>query len=259
MASILQDQPDAATRVITINRPQKLNACDGEAWAALGQRFRALAADRSVRLVILTGAGGHFSSGDDIKAYAAIRPDAAGAAAYRAQIQEAHDAIERAPFPVIAAIQGVCVGGGCSIALCCDFRVGRTGARIGIPAAKLGLVYSLDHCVRLANAVGLANAKRMLYGGELLDADAAQAIGFLDRHADLDPVTQAIAFGRSMAANAPLSIAAAKRTLTAIAHGRADAERASLAEAFLKVDGSQDAVEGARAFAEKRPPNFRGE
>ncbi len=259
MERLLVATPEPAVRVVTLNRPTKLNASDRESWETLGRAFRGFAQERTIRLVILTGAGGNFSAGDDINAYAATRGDELAGAAYRAAIHEAHKAIEEAPFPVVAAIDGVCVGGGCSIALCCDFRIGTAVARIGIPAAKLGLVYSLEHCQRLAATVGLGNARRMLYRGDIVSGAVARDLGFLDELAEGDVLHASRAFGAPMAENAPLSIAASKKTLSAIAMGQALSKQAEIADAFRKADQSHDAAEGARAFAEKRRPSFSGQ
>lgn len=256
---ILIDRPQPDVCVVTINRPAKLNACDREAWEGLAATFRSLAGDREVRLAVLTGAGGNFCAGDDINAYAAVRTDAAASAFYRQAIRDAHQAIENAPFPVIAAIDGVCVGGGCSIALCCDFRVAGGTARAGIPAARLGLAYSLEHCQRLVALVGLANARRILFTGEIVGAEQAHAMGLFDQLVEGDSLPAARALGASLSTNAPLSIAASKASLAAIALGPTEARRAAVAEAFRRAEASQDAAEGARAFAEKRKPRFTGE
>jgi len=259
MSSIDVHRPELSLAVVTLNRPAKLNACDRAAWSGLGATFRYLAGDRTVRAAILTGAGGNFCAGDDINAYAAVRDDAAAPAAYRQAIAEAHAAIADAAFPVIAAIDGVCVGGGCSIALCCDFRLAAGNARAGIPAARLGLAYSLEHCQRLVALVGLAHARHILCTGEIFGADHALAIGLFDRLVEGAALPAALALARSMAANAPLSVAAAKASLAAIALGQTEARRPAIVEAFRRAEASRDAAEGARAFAEKRPPRFTGE
>jgi len=259
MASIAIDRPAPEIRVVTINRPAKLNACDGETWSGLAAAFAAFADDRSVRAAIVTGAGGNFSAGDDILAYAAVRDDETAAAAYRQAIREAHAAIEGARFPVIAAIDGVCVGGGCSIALCCDFRLAGAKVRAGIPAARLGLAYSLEHCQRLVALVGIANARQMLFAGDLFGADRGLAVGLFDRVVEGDVLQAAMEYARALSLNAPLSMAATKACLTAIALGQTAERRETVAEAFRRAESSRDAVEGARAFAEKRPPRFTGE
>src|ERR687883_670125 len=130
-----------------------------------------------------------------------------------------------AAFRSLAAIAGSCVGGGCAIALCCDFRVMHSDARFGIPATRLGTIYTIEECRFLFSVVGLANAKRILYGSELFDAASAQVMGFADAVVDGDVVESAIAFGASMSANAPLAIAGTKRILQALASGDVEAQR----------------------------------
>ena len=259
MTNIVVDRPEPGIRVVTLNRPAKLNACDREAWLGLASAFSAFLGDRSVRAVVICGAGGNFCAGDDILAYAAVRNDEAESAAYRLAISQAHAAIESAPFPVVAAIDGVCVGGGCSIALCCDFRLAGAKVRAGIPAAKLGLAYSLEHCQRLAALIGIANARQMLFSGELFGAERGHSIGLFDRIVGDDVMHSAMELARSLCGNAPLSIAATKASLSAIMLGQTTERRQAVAEAFRRAEASRDAAEGARAFAEKRPPRFTGE
>jgi len=259
MSSILIDRPEPAICIVTLNRPAKLNACDHEAWSGLAAAFRSIAADRAVRAAIVTGAGGNFCSGDDINAYAAVRNDPVASAAYRDAIKDAHAAIEGCAVPVIAAIEGVCVGGGCSIALCCDFRIAAGNARAGIPAARLGLAYSLEHCQRLVALVGLTHARHILFTGEIFGAERARAVGLFDRLVEGPAMPAAMELARSMSANAPLSVAASKASLSAIALGKTEQRRQAIVDAFHRAEASRDAAEGARAFAEKRAPRFTGE
>jgi enoyl-CoA hydratase len=170
MSEILVDRSRSGIGIVTIARPARRNALNATAWRGVGEAFTAFTRAGDVRLGILTGAAGHFSAGDDVKDFAAIRHDAGAEAAYTAQIRATYAAILDAPFPVVAAIEGVCVGGACSLALCCDFRVARRGARFGIPPAKLGLIYPADHIQRLVALVGPAATRRWLYSGEFFDA-----------------------------------------------------------------------------------------
>jgi len=151
----------------------------------------------------LTGAGGHFCAGADISEFALVCADSAGGAAYEREIGACYEAIRALPQPSVAAIAGSCVGGGCAIGLCCDFRVMHRGARFGIPATKLGTIYTIAECRLLFTVVGFANAKRILYGSELFDAAAAREMGFADTVVDGDVVESAIAFGAPISANAP--------------------------------------------------------
>ena len=133
-----------------------------QAWRDLAAAFRDLAAERDVRLLILTGAGGHFCAGADISEFARVRADSTGGAAYEREVGACYEAIRALPQPSVAAIAGSCVGGGVAIALCCDFRVMHSGARFGIPATKLGTIYTIEECRFLFSVIGLTNAKRIL-------------------------------------------------------------------------------------------------
>jgi enoyl-CoA hydratase/carnithine racemase len=229
-----------------------------QAWRGLAAAFRDLAADRDVRMAVLTGGGGHFCAGADISEFARVRADSTGGAAYEREIGACYEAIRALPQPSVAAIVGSCVGGGCAIALCCDFRVMHRGARFGIPATKLGTIYTVEECRFLFSVVGLANAKRILYGSELFGADSAHEMGFADAVVDDDVVDSAIAFGASMSANAPLAIAGTKRILQALATGDVERSRPEIERLIREALDSDDYREGAAAFLEKRPARFTG-
>jgi enoyl-CoA hydratase/carnithine racemase len=258
MSEIAVSRPTRSVAVVTIDRPARRNALNLEAWRDLAAAFRGLAADRDVRLAVLTGASGHFCAGADISEFAQVRADSTGGAAYEREIGTCYEAIRALPQPSVAAIAGSCVGGGCAIALCCDFRVMHSGARFGIPATRLGTIYTIEECRFLFSVVGLANAKRILYGSELFDAAAAQVMGFADAVVDGDVVESAIAFGASMSANAPLAIAGTKRILQAIAAGDVEAQRPEIERLIRQALDSKDYREGAAAFLEKRPARFTG-
>src|SRR5579859_1210592 len=116
-------RPRPGVAAVTINRPARRNALDRAAWRGLASAFRGLAAEREVRLVVLTGAGGHFCAGADISEFPRLRADSASGALYEREVAAAYEAIRALPQPSVAAIAGYCAGGGCAIALCCDFRV----------------------------------------------------------------------------------------------------------------------------------------
>jgi len=244
--------------IVTIDRPARRNALDLRAWRDLAANFRSLAGMREVRLVVLTGASGHFCAGADISEFSRVRADSAGGAVYEREVAACYDAIRALPQPSIAAVEGSCAGGGCAIALCCDFRVLHRGARFGIPATKLGTIYTIEECRFLFSVVGLANAKRILYGSELFGADAARDMGFADAVVDGDVVESAIAFGAAMMANAPLAIAGTKLILQALAAGTTDLLRPEIEALIKEALDSEDYREGARAFLEKRPASFTG-
>lgn len=259
MASeILVDDRGDGTAVVTIDRPQRRNACDFDAWTDMKAAFERLGADAAVKLVVLTGAGGHFCAGDDIVAFAPVREDAQRADVWRARIQEAYSAVQAIPKPVIAAMQGVTAGGGASLAMCCDFRVADASARVGVPVAKLGLVYPTIQLQRLTALVGVSTARRWIYEARMYEAAECARAGFIDALVEGDVVAGALAFGRDMANAAPLSIAGAKAQLNAILAGDVERQRPELDAMMRRADESEDFREAMRAFREKRTPQFRG-
>jgi enoyl-CoA hydratase/carnithine racemase len=258
MAPILLDQQRGSIAVITINRPERRNALDGDAWRALADAFDTAGRSGALRAIVLTGAGGHFCAGDDILAFSRVREDPARRAAYWTAIMDGYAAIARATVPVIAAISGACVGGGCTLALRADFRLADATARFGIPPAKLGIVYPAASTRLLAALIGITAAKRLLYTGEIIDAAEAQRCGLVSSVVPGDVLQAALALAQSLGANAPLSLAATKLLCDAIAADRVDEVLPEFEALFRKADASEDCREGARAFAEKRPPRFTG-
>jgi len=245
--------------VITINRPEKRNACNRHAWQGIACAL-AGADDGQTRLAILTGAGGHFCAGDDIVDSARAREDGT-AQTYAAEIERAFDALVNAPFPVIAAVSGYCIGGAVSLAMCCDFRLATPDAQFSIPAAKLGFSYPYWQCARLMSLVGIQQARKILFEGRAIAARTAHDIGLIDRlcSGNVDPVTDAADFGASMLESAPLSITASKRTFHALASGNLGVHLDELTELTRRVEQSADLREGVNAFKEKRQPRFTGQ
>ena len=243
--------------VVTIDRPHRRNACDLAAWRDMRDAFRGFAEDRALRLVVLTGAQGHFCAGDDILAFREALSDPVRADAYRAVIQECFAAVQATPVPVIAAMSGVCVGGGASLALCCDFRVSDDSARVSVPVARLGLVYPTVQLQRLSQLIGVSRTRRWLYTGEFVNAAAAREAGFIDAIEE-DAVAGALAFGAEMMDNAPLSIAGSKLQLNAISAGTLTEDAARIQAISDQANQSDDYRNAAAAFAEKTKPVFVG-
>jgi len=258
MPEILTDLRPDGVAIVTISHPERRNACTQAMWEALGVTFAALSENKDARAIVLTGAGETFCAGADISEFGSTRNNAAAAAVYSRHVDAAETAIHEAPLPVVAAIRGPAIGGGCGLAVACDFRFGDSTTRMGIPAARLSIVYSLKETQVLAEVVGASSAKRILFSADHFDAEASLELGLLDEIVD-DPLEAAIAFASHIAERAPMSVKGAKMAINAIAAGRPD----SVADAYealrARAADSADYAEGQKAFLEKRKPVFRGE
>ena len=230
--------------VVTINRPEKKNCCTKAMWTEFGRLFTELEHDSDVRAVVLAGAGDNFSTGADISEFAEVRGDAEQAADYGRQVVFAEHSIAGLSKPVIAAIRGYAVGGGCGLIVCADFRVSDRSGRFGIPAAKLSIVYGMDGLQKLANIVGVTNAKKIMYTARRFTAEEAERMGLVDMLVDDDPVEAAIEFAESMAGNAPLSLMGAKMGLNAVVSGSMAETEAGYRDLQVRASNSEDYREG---------------
>jgi len=246
---------EARIATVTLNRPQFRNSITLAMWRQIGNIFADLDKDRSIRAVILTGAGEDFSTGADINEFGETRDNKTQSIAYEEAVDNACAAIFRIDKPVIAVTKGYCLGGGAHLAMSCDFRFAHTNSIFGIPAARLSIVYGSQATRKLVALVGLAKAKHILYSAEPFDAHSALSIGFVDR-VDDNPMGGAIEYARKLSANAPLSIAGAKYILNSNALGTFDPDQA--ARLINAASESNDYREGRAAFAEKRRPVFSG-
>jgi enoyl-CoA hydratase/carnithine racemase len=243
---------------VRLSRPQVRNAVTLAMWRELAAIFVRLGTNREVRAVVLMGAGENFSVGADISEFESIRMDRRQSAEYEVAVDACSNAIAGLGKPVVAAISGYCLGGGCHLALACDFRFADPTAMIGIPAAKLSIVYGVRSVQRLLALAGIANAKRILYSGDRYDAERAQTLGLLDEIHD-DAELAAVRFLKDISANAPLSIAGAKFMLDGLSMGPGALDLNAAQQLIDGASDSEDYREGRRAFAAKRPPRFRGE
>jgi enoyl-CoA hydratase/carnithine racemase len=255
---ILVDQDDAGIVVVTLNRPAKRNAISFAMWRRLGELFTDFARRPEVRVAILTGAGGHFSAGADISEFPAMRSNPEASQQYSEAGHSATLAIRDLPQPTIAAAHGYCVGGGCGIALACDLRVGDATTKMGIPAAKRGIVYDVLDTENLMRTVGLPAAKLVLYSGNIFPMPRCREMGLLDIVSDEDALVGALALARRLIECAPLSQRGSKLTLEAIARGETGTRRAEIVAAQELAARSEDYREATQSFLEKRRPVFRG-
>jgi len=244
--------------IVTIHRPEKLNALNVETLAELETAFEALGADPSVRGVVLTGSGEKaFVAGADIAELGEQTPVSGREFSRRGQ--RVFDRIEGLGKPVVAAINGFALGGGCELALACHVRVAAEGARLGTPEVKLGIICGYGGTQRLARLVGRGRALELLLTGDMIDAAEAARIGLVNHVVPRDRVVaEAEALLRRMLANAPLSL---RFTLEAVGGGL-DMPLAQGLEHEATLFGlactTEDMREGTRAFTEKRPPRFQG-
>jgi enoyl-CoA hydratase/carnithine racemase len=243
---------------VALNRPSVKNAVTLAMWRELSRIFSGFAEDQEVRAVVLKGDGKDFSVGADITEFDKIRHDKRQSADYEVAVDACSSAIAALGKPVVAAISGYCLGGGCHLALACDFRFGDRTARVGIPSAKLSIVYGIRSVQRLLALTGIANAKRILYSGDRYPAEQARSMGLIDEIHD-DAVVAAEQFLQRLAGNAPLSIAGAKYMLNGLSMGAGALDLALTQQLIDAASDSEDFREGRRAFAEKRPPRFRGQ
>jgi enoyl-CoA hydratase/carnithine racemase len=239
---------------VTLNRPAARNAMTLSMWKDVARIFRDLGEKRDVRTIILTGAGGNFSVGADVSEFSVVRSSARDSTEYEIAVDASSGAIAGAPQPVVAVIEGYCLGGGCHLAMACDFRFAGPTAQLGIPSANLSIVYGVHSTKRLLALVGLTRAKRLLYTAERLNASEAMSIGLVDR-VNEDPRDEARAFAAKIAEKAPLSIAGAKYILNQASMG----DSGALAQELIDhASDSDDYREARSAFAEKRRPAFKG-
>jgi enoyl-CoA hydratase len=261
-APVLAVEHDGPLVVATLDRPDKLNALDFALLSAIGALVGELAS-RPVatrpRVLILTGSGDKaFAAGADIAAMSGLSPEEARA--FSEHGQRVGRALEEAPFPSIAAVNGFALGGGAELALACDFIVASERARFGQPEVGLGLLPGFGGTQRLVRRVGIGRARELIYTGAVVDATKAKEIGLANEvvaHADLLPKVKEL--GRAIAAKAPLSIAACKRLILRGSEVSLDAALELETLAFGAAFATKDAREGIAAFLAKRTPKFEGE
>ena len=252
----LRLEKQGAVAHLLIDRAEKRNAFTQAMWEEFPLLLGEAMADETIKVMLLRSAtAGTFCAGADIAEFGVGALDPEWRAKNQAAIGHAQYELVRAEKPVIAAIDGDCVGGGCGLSIACDLRVASSRARFGITPAKLGLVYSLHDTKLLVDLVGPAQAKRILFTAQLLPADEAQRIGLIEILDD-DPVTAAVSLAETIAAASSHSVRNTKRIVRRILDGQADDDaetQALFGAAFL----GEDFQEGVSAFLEKRRAVFK--
>lgn len=253
--SAVERERRGKVEILTINRPEARNAINGDVTAAMGAALDDLEQDDGCWVVVLTGSGDKsFSAGMDLKAFASGQ----GAGIID---RNGFASITRRSFakPLIAAVNGACLAGGCEIMLSCDLAVAADHATFGIPEAKRGLIAGAGGLIRLPRRIPRAVALEFALTGEAIDAQRAYQVGLVNRVVPAaELMVQALALAEQIAANAPLAVRCSKKVML----GSADLSEADAwalnDSTFSEIFTSADAMEGAVAFAEKRAPNWQG-
>jgi len=258
---LVLDHPAEAVARLTISNPERRNALDHEILEALAEVLPGLDRGVEIRCVVITGAGEVFSAGYDIADIPeeTFATDAEALVAH--PFHAAMEAVSAHPYPVLAAINGHCLGGGLELAIRCDLRLCAMGAKLGMPPAKLGLIYGHTGLQKFIDVVGLARTKELFLTGRNLSAPRAVAIGLVhDTVLDQKLEVAAVELASEVAANAPLSLRGNKHAIETLnSYSRLTPEQEhELIELRRSCFGSEDFREGIRAFAEKRKPEWRG-
>jgi enoyl-CoA hydratase/carnithine racemase len=258
---LLLDRPAEAVARLTLNNPEKRNPLDHEVLDAIAAVLPELAEGIETRCVVITGSGRAFSGGYDIGAIPerSFEQDAEALVAHPFDV--AMEAISAHPYPIVAAINGHCLGGGLELAVRCDLRICAAGAKLGMPPAKLGLIYGHTGLDRFIEVVGAAYTRELFLTGRNLDGERAERIGLVNwTVADDELGSAALELAAEIAAGAPLSITGNKRAIETLARspGLTAEQEEELIELRRSCFASEDFREGIRAFAEKRKPQWRG-
>lgn len=255
MSVVLLERPGAGVALLRLNRPDRLNALNMAVRETLAAHFTELAADDAVRCVVITGDEKAFAAGADVAELAERTPKDEAFAKSRA----AWTALERFSRPIIAAVNGFALGGGCELAMHCDIIIAGEGAKLGQPEVKLGIMPGAGGTQRLVRAVGKFAAMRWLLTGDLLSAADALRLGLVSEVVpDARVLPHALEIATRIAALPPIAVAAIKEVLLRGADLPLDAALRLEGESFQALFATEDRAEGMRAFLERRKPQFKG-
>jgi len=257
--SLVLTEDRGPVRHVVLNRPEKRNAFNGELVVAVGATLRAAADDPSVQCVVLRGAGPMFSSGMDLGSLGDLAASPDHLRPFRRACLEAWNLAEEMAKPTVCAIHGACIGGAMELALACDLRVMAADAVIGMPETRIGLIPDVGGSSRLPQVVGLGRAKELVMTGKMIGGEEAERIGLVNRLAPaegLETATQQLV--DELLACAPVAVGLAKRVMDASARPALSATLELEVAMQERCARSADFAEGARAFAEKRQPEFSG-
>lgn len=248
---------DAGVGTIVFERPGTRNAMLHDSWRTLSVAVAEAEADRTISVIVMRGAGGHFGAGNDIVEFGRLPGDEAGSRAFARAMADAMLAVEKVSKPVVAAIEGCCFGASVALALAADFRVAAENAFFAITPAKLGALYLRSDLHRLVAAIGQGQARRMILAAQTLDAPEAAAIGLVDQivpsagfDQGIDLILKAILRG------SPFTLHHSKRMLGLVGQGTTPMEDDESLGWFVDAIQGADFVEGQAAFMAKRTPRF---
>lgn len=242
---------------ICLSRPDKRNALSYDMWNTLLSLLEKVEEDRDIRVLVLRGVDETaFSAGADISEFKSLRSTAEGAKQYRKVTMEAEKRLSELSKPTISLIQGYCVGGGCELAVACDFRFSDVSGKFGITPSKLGFVYHFAGTKNLVDLVGPAKAKDILFSGRILDAEEALLIGLIDRvYQPEEIVEKTYEYAKLLARNSQTTIHGVKEIIHEVLHGKHQEDEEMSNKIVASFEGL-DYREGVQAFLEKRKPQF---
>jgi enoyl-CoA hydratase/carnithine racemase len=247
---------DGVVAWLTFNRPEKRNAFNLAVWRSLPRLLKQAQTRSQTRVIVVRGSGGNFAAGADIEEFDTVFAGRDSTLTYAADMAEATAAIEAVPLPVIAMVEGLCIGAGVAVALACDLRLAASNACFAITPAKLGLMYSLADTKRVVDAIGISAAKDLLFTGRMIDAQRAEKIGLIDEVFEASTLAASIAERARLIADAsPWSVAKAKAVVRMIANG-AMSEDEKTRDWFADAVETADFREGLAAFKTRRKPEF---
>ena len=251
---------DDGVGLITFNQPEKRNAMSIEMWLGLADILNEFQEDRSVSVVVMTGAGNKaFVSGADISQFEKNRSNADAQVEYDRITSVGRERFQTFPKPIVARIHGFCLGGGLAIAMNTDLRIASADSQFGIPAARLSVAYAPDSVKRLIDLVGPAHARMILYTGRRIDAAEAERIGLINKCVPEEELNDAVLdVARTIADNAPLSVAASKLTINEMLKDESKRDMVAIKRMGEICFNSADYREGRTAFMEKRQPRWQG-
>jgi enoyl-CoA hydratase/carnithine racemase len=258
---LILDSPAEAVVRIRISNPERRNALDHEILDSLAEALPRLDRGIETRCVLITGAPPVFSAGYDIAAIPAETFERDAEALVAHPFHAAMEALAKYPWPTVAALNGHCLGGGLELAITCDLRICAAGAKLGMPPAKLGLVYGHTGLRKFLDTVGLARTKELFLTGRNYEAERAEAIGLVHEVVPAEKLEDAaVELAGAIAANAPLSMRGNKSAIEILNENPllSEQQEAGLIALRESCFGSEDFREGISAFAEKRKPEWRG-